>query len=142
MGHRVNTFLSEFFVVLTKGHAMAHPTGGSRPTYTTSRDANHGPVPGNASSSTASCSVPVAAVWARRIASGLDVATAGFRRFGAPTTVRLAVLGIADAWVHDPDERLYELLVAVIDECAAVCGPDAVTNTGRRRHVDILAKAR
>src|SRR5829696_10569826 len=28
MGHRVNTFLSEFFVVLTKGHAMAHPTGG------------------------------------------------------------------------------------------------------------------
>src|SRR6476646_4301572 len=32
MGHRVNTFLSEFFVVLTKGHAMAHPTGGP-PTY-------------------------------------------------------------------------------------------------------------
>jgi len=39
-GHRVNTFLSEFFVVLTKGHAMAHPTGGPRATYTTSRDAN------------------------------------------------------------------------------------------------------
>src|SRR5829696_8064013 len=32
MGHRVNNFLSEFFVVLTKGHAMAHPTGGP-PTY-------------------------------------------------------------------------------------------------------------
>ena len=30
MGHRVNTFLSEFFVVLTKGHTMAHPTGGPR----------------------------------------------------------------------------------------------------------------
>ena len=31
MGHRVNTFLSEFFVVLTKGHAMTHPTGGPPP---------------------------------------------------------------------------------------------------------------
>ena len=38
MGHRVNTFLSELFVVLTKGHAMAHPQVDPRPTYTTSRD--------------------------------------------------------------------------------------------------------
>jgi hypothetical protein len=50
------------------------------------------------------------------------VSVDGFRRFGAPTTVRLAVLGIADGCVPDPDERLYELLVAVIDEVADVCG--------------------
>jgi hypothetical protein len=31
MGHRVNTLRSEFFVVLTKGHAMAHRTGGPPP---------------------------------------------------------------------------------------------------------------
>ena len=46
----------------------------------------------------------------------------GFRRFGAPNAVRVAVPGIAEACVPDPDDRLRELLVAVIGECAAVCG--------------------
>ena len=72
-------------------------------------------------------SAPVAALWARRFASGVDVSIAGFRRFGAPTTVRLAVLGIAEACVADPDQHMYELLVAVIDECAAVCGRETDT---------------
>jgi hypothetical protein len=42
MGHRVNTFLSEFFVVLTKGPRWPTPQVDPRPTYTTSPDANAG----------------------------------------------------------------------------------------------------
>ena len=83
----------------------------------------------SAASERAMDSAPVAALWARRFASGADVSIAGFRRFGAPTTVRLAVLGIAQACVPDPDEHLYGLLVAVIDECAAVCSREADTAT-------------
>jgi hypothetical protein len=32
------------------------------------------------------------------------------------------VPAIAEACVPDPDERLRELLVAVIDDCTAICG--------------------
>ena len=70
-------------------------------------------------------SAPLAARWARTFASGLDVSVDGCRRFGAPNAVRVAVPGIAEACVPDPDDRLYELLVAVIGDCAAVCaGPE------------------
>jgi hypothetical protein len=71
-------------------------------------------------------SAPMAARWARTFASGLDASVDEFRRFGAPNTVRVAVPGIAEACVPDPDERLRDLLVAVIGECAAVRGPGAV----------------
>jgi hypothetical protein len=71
-------------------------------------------------------SAPLAARWARTFSSGVDVSINGFRRFGAPSTVRVAVPGIAEACVPDPDERLHDLLVAVIGECAAVCGDERV----------------
>jgi hypothetical protein len=71
-------------------------------------------------------SAPQAARWARSFAIGLNVSVDGFRRFGAPNAVRVAVPGIAEACVPDPDARLRELLVAVIGECAAVCGREAI----------------
>jgi hypothetical protein len=71
-------------------------------------------------------SAPLAARWAETFASRLDASVDGFRRFGAPNTVRIAVPGIAEACVRDPDARLRQLLVAVIDDCAAVCGADRV----------------
>ena len=40
MGHRVASFSVSAFAGLTKDHAMAHPTGGTAATSTTSRDAN------------------------------------------------------------------------------------------------------
>lgn len=80
----------------------------------------------SAASARALDTAPLAARWARTFASGVDVSINGFRRFGAPSTVRVAVPGIAEACVHDPDERLRELLVAVIGECAAVCGEHRV----------------
>lgn len=67
--------------------------------------------------------VPLAADWARSFSGRVDVSIDEFRRFGAPNTVRVAVPGIAEAVVADPDDRLRALLVAVIDECAEVCGP-------------------
>jgi hypothetical protein len=80
----------------------------------------------SATSARAMDSAPMAARWARGFASGVDVSVHGFRRFGAPNTVRVAVPGIAEACVPDPDERLHELLLAVIGECAAVCDQERV----------------
>ncbi len=71
-------------------------------------------------------SAPLSARWARTFANRLDVSVDGFRRFGAPNAVRVAVPGIADACVPDPDEHLHDLLVAVIGECAAVCAGEGV----------------
>ena len=81
-----------------------------------------------AASERAMDSAPLAARWARGFARGLDVSVDGFCRFGAPNAVRVAVVGIAEACVPDPDERLHELLVAVIAECAAVCGREEVVD--------------
>jgi hypothetical protein len=69
-------------------------------------------------------SAPLAARWAGSFARGVDASVEEFRRLGAPNTVRIAVPGIAEACVADPDERLRDLLVAVIAECTAVCGRD------------------
>jgi hypothetical protein len=80
-------------------------------------------------------SAPLAARWARTFASGLDASVDGFRRFGAPNTVRIAVPGIAEACVPDPDSRLHQLLVAAIADCAAVCGDERV----ERRSNDVAA---
>lgn len=66
-------------------------------------------------------SAPLAARWATSFAKDVDLSVEGFRRFGAPNTVRIAVPGIAEACVPDPDERLHDLLVAAIAECAAFC---------------------
>jgi hypothetical protein len=71
-------------------------------------------------------SAPHAARWARSFANGVDVSVDGFRRFGAPNAVRVAVAGIAEACVADPDERLHELLVAVIEDCALICAVQGV----------------
>ena len=64
---------------------------------------------------------PHAAAWAREFVGRFDTSADEFRRFAAPHIARMAVEAIAEACVPDPDERLYDLLAAVIDECAAVC---------------------
>jgi hypothetical protein len=76
---------------------------------------------------------PLAARWASDFARGIDVTVAEFRRYGAPKTVGVAVPAIAEACVPNPDARLHELLVAAIDECAAVAGrpTDPIAKTRR-----------
>jgi hypothetical protein len=73
-------------------------------------------------------SAPLAARWAHSFGDGVDVSVERFRRIGAPNTVRIAVPGIAEACIPDPDEQLHHLLVAVIDECAALCRSHAAAS--------------
>src|SRR4029453_15858505 len=64
---------------------------------------------------------PQAARWASRFAGrarAVTVSPKQFRRQAAPTIVRNAVAGIAQACVPDPDGMLRDLLVRSIDSCA------------------------
>ena len=63
-------------------------------------------------------SAPHATQWAQRFAnrSASSLAVA-FRRHGAPTVVRGAVEGIAEACISNVDEMLHDLLAAAIDDC-------------------------
>jgi hypothetical protein len=87
---------------------------------------------------------PQAAEWASRFVGRARTATVPARRFrqqAAPTIVRNAVAGIAQACVPDPDAMLRDLLVQSIDICAAWGGRDpdlgvvdpAAWATARRR---------
>jgi hypothetical protein len=73
--------------------------------------------------------VPQAAAWAARFTRAAPTAVLSARRFrrqAAPTIVRTAAQGIAQACVPDPDGMLHGLLVQAIDACArwAHRGPD------------------
>ena len=71
--------------------------------------------------------VPHATEWAYQFTSGVRPSTRGFRRQAAPTIVRDAVQGIAQACMPDPDGMLHALLVQAIDVCAAWVGRDRTT---------------
>jgi hypothetical protein len=79
-----------------------------------------GPVDGLAESSRAALAqVPHATQWAERFHQQVQTAPKDFRRRGAPNTVHVAVVGIAQACVPDPDVILHDLLAAAIGDCAA-----------------------
>ena len=46
----------------------------------------------------------------------------GFRRHSAPSTVRTAVLSVADACVPDPDPLLYKMLAGAIVDVETILG--------------------
>ena len=69
--------------------------------------------------------VPHAEQWARCFTRQLRISPAGFRRHAASSIVTYAVEGIARAGVPQPDEMLRDLLVAAIEECAALVRRDA-----------------
>ncbi|MGH2474392.1 MAG: hypothetical protein ACRDIL_03945, partial [Candidatus Limnocylindrales bacterium] len=77
-------------------------------------------------------SAPQAAAWAREFVSRVDTSVDDFRRFAAPHIARTAVPAIAEACVPDPDERLHDLLAAVIGECADVCAAGAAPSIDRQ----------
>jgi hypothetical protein len=62
--------------------------------------------------------VPNAARWAERFVEDSSTTVEKFRKYGAPSSVRLAVDGIACACEPDPDGSLHGLLRATIDDCA------------------------
>ena len=59
-------------------------------------------------------SAPRAAAWARQFAGRFRTSPEEFHRFAAPHIARMGVEAIAEASVSDTDERLYDLLAAVI----------------------------
>ncbi|MDQ3627616.1 MAG: hypothetical protein M3419_02135 [Actinomycetota bacterium] len=68
---------------------------------------------------------PLAAKRARQLVDEIGVSVSGFRRHAAQYCVQVAVRGIAEACVPDPDQRLRDLLAAVIEDCAPVTGQPA-----------------
>jgi hypothetical protein len=78
-----------------------------------------------AQSRSALAQAPHAAAWADRfVACGGGPSAGRFRRQAAPTVVRSAAEGIAEACVPDPDALLRDLLVQAIDACASLVGRD------------------
>ncbi|WP_260477941.1 hypothetical protein [Nonomuraea sp. WAC 01424] len=68
--------------------------------------------------------VPHAAEQARRFSRAAKITEKGFRRYAAPNAVQLAVVGIVQACVKDPDKLLRGLLEDVIADCdALIRGP-------------------
>ncbi|MBP2705837.1 hypothetical protein JOL79_18655 [Microbispora sp. RL4-1S] len=73
--------------------------------------------------------VPDAAHWAQTFGRGLRISARGFRRYAAPNTVQLAVRGIAQACVPDPDPLLRDLLAGAIADCRALLHGDPAEET-------------
>lgn len=79
---------------------------------------------------------PLAARWARDFTTGNHLAPRAFQRRSAPCMVRVAITGIAEACIRDPDAVLHELLSSVIDDCRSWLGPQSP------RPSEVLATAR
>ena len=67
---------------------------------------------------------PHAADWARGFTRDTPISPKAFRRHVAPTTVRAAVEGIAQACVRQPDAMLRALLIDAIGACATWASRD------------------
>ena len=67
---------------------------------------------------------PRAAAWARRFAGNLSISHRAFRRTAAPTIVRYAVQGVANACVPDADRLLRGMLVRAIADCTRLRTPE------------------
>ncbi|MGZ4638963.1 MAG: hypothetical protein ACXV2J_07870 [Actinomycetes bacterium] len=65
---------------------------------------------------------PEAAGWARQFSREIGVSPRGFRRHSAPSTVRCAVLAVAEACVPDPDVLLHDMLAGAISDTSALIG--------------------
>jgi hypothetical protein len=65
---------------------------------------------------------PEAARWARHFSREIGVSAHGFRRHSAPSTVRTAVLAVADACVADPDLLLHDMLAGAIGDVERIVG--------------------
>lgn len=60
---------------------------------------------------------PQAASWAREYTTETQLSSRALQKRSAPCIVRVAVVGIAEACIPDPDALLYELLDTVVRDC-------------------------
>ena len=91
-----------------------------------------------AAAADALAAVPDATSWARAFTDEVRNSTRGFGRHAAPSTVRYAVVGIAQACIPDPDARLRALLLSAIDDSARVI--ERAGTTARRSTVSVEAE--
>lgn len=68
--------------------------------------------------------VPAARARAETLVAGHQIDVRGFRRRSAPAMVRVAVDGLAEACIPDPDGALADLLATAIADCRARLGRD------------------
>jgi hypothetical protein len=73
-------------------------------------------------SGTALQMAPDARRWAIDFTSDTFLDARTLQRQSAPCIVRVSVVGIAEACIPDPDDRLHELLTTVIDDCTGWLG--------------------
>lgn len=81
--------------------------------------------------------VPHAAQWARRFSGDRRVSPSGWRRHGAPNTVRCAVQGITEACVSNSDDLLRQLLVDTIDDCVELCADKPTSSVDSRAWAEV-----
>ena len=65
---------------------------------------------------------PQAASWAREFTTETRLTSRALQKRSAPCIVRVAVVGIAEACISDPDRLLYELLHTVVRDCTGWLG--------------------
>jgi hypothetical protein len=85
---------------------------------------------------------PHAERWAVQFALRHKTTLQGFRRHSAPSIVRNAVRGIAEACVSNPDEILYDLLSDSIREVESIRGRREATCAPQQADVAPAAQAR
>jgi hypothetical protein len=68
---------------------------------------------------------PQATQWAAEFTAGTHLTPRALQRRSAPCIVRVAVVGISEACIPDPDAILHDLLTAVISDCTAWLGEDS-----------------
>ena len=66
---------------------------------------------------TALVKAPQAARWAEEFTTGTHLTVRALQRRSAPCVVRVAVIGIAEACISDPDTLLHDLLATVVEDC-------------------------
>jgi hypothetical protein len=66
---------------------------------------------------TALSTAPRAARWAEEFTTGTHLTERALQKRSAPCIVRVAVVGIAEACISDPDSLLRDLLATVVDDC-------------------------
>lgn len=77
--------------------------------------------------------VPHAAGWAKDFTAGVRPSVRAIRAHSAPTMAHIAIVGIAEACIPDPDGLLYDLLTTVLEDCTDWLGQDSSIQSATQR---------
>jgi len=83
---------------------------------------------------------PHAVRWAEDFISGVHIDSKTFGRHSARSMVHVAVSGISEACIPDPDSMLHDLLCAVIDDCTMWLRANVIGSIEVRRQLTNSAR--